>query len=198
MIFSRLITVLILSLILLSCQSHKNELKDSEITTANWRLVTTDSQFSFVTTKNKNFTEEHTIAFSEGYISKEKKLMLSLDLSTVDTQIAIRDQRLKDILFDVEQNPVAKITAELDRRLPLMEPFEVSFDLNLHGTTQTMSALVMLQSVNDQLVVTNFEPVLVNGKDFGLDGAINQLTKIAGLQSINYSVLVDFKLTFEM
>ena len=180
-----------------SCHLNKTETKSADLSPINWKLITADSQLSFVTTKNKTFTEEHSIKFSAGYINDDRQLLVEAELSTVDTQIEIRDQRLRDILFEVEQFPLAKISSTLDRKLPLMEPFKVDFDLDLHGISKAMSALIIIQSVGDQLVVTNFEPVLVNGKDFALDGAINQLTKIAGLQSIDYSVLVDFKLIFE-
>jgi len=70
--------------------------------------------------------------------------------------------------------------------------------LDLHGIQQEMLAEVMIQQVDGQLVVTNFEPITVNAKDFDLDHGVNELTRVAQLQSINYEVLVDFKLVFEM
>ena len=163
----------------------------------NWQLDTTESVFSFLSTKNSNHTEEHTIRFGTGQINEQGEMTLQLDLATVDTMIPIRDQRMRDILFEVKEHPLATISSQLDQRMPLLEAFDAPFTLDLHGTAKDMSAQVLIQSVGDQLVVTNFEPVMVNARDFGLDPAINQLTKIAGLRSINYEVLVDFKLVFE-
>ena len=162
-----------------------------------WQLNNAESTFSFLSTKNGNHTEEHTIQYESGLINDEGEMTLVLDLTTVDTMIPIRDQRMRDILFEVEDHPVATINSQLDQKMPLLEAFSADFSLDLHGAQKDMSAKVLIQSVGDQLVVTNFEPVLVNAKDFGLDGGINQLTKIAGLRSINYEVLVDFKLVFE-
>lgn len=193
----KIIALMLISLFLLSCHQTKETTTNAELSPINWQLLTTESQLSFVTTKNKTMTEEHTIQFSGGYINADRQLVIKADLLTVNTNIEIRDQRMRDILFQVDQFPLATISTQLDRHLPLLKPFSIQFDLDLHGISKTMDAVIMIQSVGDQLVVTNFEPVLVNGKDFALDGAINQLTKIASLLSIDYSVLVDFKLAFE-
>jgi len=182
--------------ILLSCQNKSPSNKESPYIT-DWHLNVNKSQFSFVTVKNKTHNEEHSIKYDGGYINQNGELKIHLALDTVDTGIEIRDQRLRDILFEVNQFPVAIITAKLENQLPLLKPFDVNFNLDLHGISKNITATVLIQTVGDELVVTNFEPIVINGKEFNLDSAINQLTKIAGLQSINYEVLADFKLTFE-
>jgi polyisoprenoid-binding protein YceI len=183
---------------LAACQQNPNAKEQpASMPFLNWQLNSDESAFSFLSTKNSNHTEEHTIRFASGQINDQGEMTLMLDLATVDTMIPIRDQRMRDILFEIENHPVATISSQLDQKMPLLEAFSAGFTLDLHGVQKDMSAQVLIQSVGEQLVVTNFEPVLVNGKDFGLDPAINQLTKIAGLRSINYEVLVDFKLVFE-
>ena len=183
---------------LAACQHNPNTTdQPASMPFMNWQLNSKESTFSFLSTKNGNHTEEHTIRFGSGQINDLGEMTLKLDLATVDTMIPIRDQRMRDILFKIEDHPVATINSQLDQKMPLLEAFNAGFTLDLHGVQKDMTAQVLIQSVGDQLVVTNFEPVLVNGKDFGLDPAINQLTKIAGLRSINYEVLVDFKLVFE-
>jgi polyisoprenoid-binding protein YceI len=192
----RLLMSLMLTAALLGCQPvNKPEAKDHPF--MNWQLNTQQSAFSFLTTKNSDHTEEHTIQFGSGQVDQQGQVSLKLDLATVDTMIPIRDQRLRDILFEVAEFPQAIITAQLEPQMPLLEPFTLPVNLNLHGQQKQVTTRLLIQSVGEQLVVTNFEPVVVNGKDFGLDPAINQLTRIAGLRSINYEVLVDFKLVFE-
>ena len=196
-----IITLLTFGL-LFACQTNQKHEQAEKPTTVvqavNWKLNPNESTFSFITTKNKTITEQHSIDFSSGTVNKNNELSLELDLSTVDTGIEIRDQRMKDLLFEVDTYPTALITANLPDQLILFEPNDIEFELNLHGFSQKLTASVMIQSVGEQLVVTNFMPVKVMGKDFGLDDALNQLTKIAGLQSINYDVEADFKLTFEI
>ncbi len=193
----RLYFLLILLTFINGCQKDVITKQQSTVKVTNWQLDVTESQFSFVTVKNKTHAEENTIDFADGGIDKNGNMTLSLDLASVNTLIERRDERLRGILFETEKYPTADIKATLTHKLPLDTPIEVAFELDLHGHKKAMKTSVMVQEVGQQLVVINYEPVLVNAKDFNLDPGINQLTKIAGLQSINYEVLVDFKLTFE-
>ncbi|MCF6320053.1 MAG: YceI family protein [Proteobacteria bacterium] len=189
-------TVIGLLLVLTACQKQTIKTKKSQV----WQLNTELSSLSFVTTKNKIFTEEHSLKFQQGVIDGKLAFMASVDLNSVATLIPIRDQRLRDILFETEQFPIASISTLIPQNLNLSvnQNVVLPFVLDLHGTKKSFAAEVVIQMVNNQLVVVNFEPILVNAKDFAMDAAINKLTKIAGLQSIDYAVLVDFKLTFEI
>lgn len=184
-------------LCLAACQNQSDTTVKVDAPT--WQLIPEQSTLSFVTTKNKTITEEHSIQFAQGMINAERAFNASIDLSTVDTQIPIRDQRMRDILFETKSYPTAKVSASIPRNLDLSidQNVELPFTLNLHGKQKSYAVEAVTQMVDEQLVVVNYEPILVNAKDFALDDGINQLTQIAGLQSINYEVLVDFKLTFE-
>ncbi len=190
-------TPLILVTLLVACTPKVENTLAQPKPKSLWNLVTDQSTLSFVSTKNKTHTEEHSLQFLQGNIQSNHQLILEIDLNTVDTLIPVRDQRLKDILFETDQFPIARITADLPSELVMDNPTQMAFNLDLHGVKKNLNSTVIIQEVDNQLVVVNFEPNLINGKDFLLDDAINQLTKIAGLQSINYEVLVDFKLTFE-
>jgi len=166
----------------------------------NWQLNTDLSSLSFVTTKNKTVSEQHSLKFKQGFLHEQRVFNAKIDLNTVNTLIPIRDQRLRDILFETDQYPTASIHALIPRHLDLNanQNATLPFKLNLHGMEKSFEAEVVIQMVNKQLVVTNYNPIQVNAKDFALDDAINKLTKIANLQGINYEVTVDFKLTFEI
>ncbi len=190
---------LVILLLLTACSTTKTTPPTNQtiIQTSNWQLTASQSQLSFVTNKNKTHREEHSLQFKQGHISADNQLSIELDLTTIDTLIPIRDQRLRDILFEVESYPVATISSQLPDVVELMQTVTLPFTLDLHGHQMELYAQVIIQKIGPQMVVTNFEPVAVNGKDFGLDDAINKLTKIAGLQSIDYGVFTDFKLVFE-
>lgn len=170
---------------------------ESDWQSNSWSLIPAQSQLSFVTTKNKTISEEHTLKFKSGMFD-DSAFKLTIDLNTIDTQIPIRDQRMKEMLFKTDDFPLATITGQIPAGLRLGETTELTFVIDLHGIQQEMLAKVMIQQVDGQLVVTNFEPITVNAKDFDLDHGVNELTRVAQLQSINYEVLVDFKLVFEM
>lgn len=194
-----LLLVIIMMTMLTACQQPHEVAQDipTDILATSWQLLPEQSTLSFVTTKNKVVTEEHTIQFQGGQLTSNRDFEAIIDLNTVDTLIPIRDQRLKDILFQTESFPHAVVNASLPNELTLNQTTNLAFSLELHGLNRTFDVPVLVQMVADQLVVINYQPVVVNAKDFDLDDAVNQLTKIAGLQSINYEVQVDFKLVFE-
>lgn len=194
---NKTIAFLLLITLLTSCNQHHEQIRNNTLQSVQWNLMTAESNLSFITVKNKTITEEHKLQFYQGEINPTNNLHISIDLNSIDTLIPIRDKRLRDILFKTEDYPHAKISTLVPQDLSLNQAIELPFDLDLHGKTKSMNATVMAQMADGKLVVVNFEPIAVNAKDFGMDDAINQLTKIAGLQSINYSVLVDFKLVFE-
>ena len=172
---------------------------ENESLNKNWRLNINLSTLSFVTTKNKTISEQHSLMFKRGSLHEKRKFKARVNLNSIDTLIPIRDQRLREILFETETYPEAIITTIIPRELNLEanQNANLSFTLDLHGMQKLFTTEVVIQTVNDKLVVTNYNPILVNAKDFGLDNAVNTLTKVAGLQSIDYEVSVDFKLTFE-
>ena len=193
------VTGLVVGILFVLSACQQQTIKTEQTQNQAWQLNAEQSTLSFVSTKNKTFNEEHSIKFQQGRIDEKLAFLVSVDLNSVDTLIPIRDQRLRDILFETEQFPTASISTLIPQDLDLSvnQNVVLPFVLDLHGTQKPFQAEVVIQMVNNQLVVVNYEPILVNAKDFAMDGAINQLTKIAGLQSINYAVLVDFKLTFE-
>lgn len=182
---------------LAACQSnettHKKPINNSK---SEWILSPQQSTLSFITTKNKVLTEEHIIKFKSGFLNNNN-FHAAIELNTVDTLIPIRDQRLKEVLFQVEKYPTAEVSSFVPSPVRSAQPKKLEFTLNLHGHQRQYEALVLVQMVADNLVVINYDPISVSAKDFGLDAAVQKLTKIANLQSINYDVLVNFKLVFE-
>ncbi len=166
-----------------------------------WQLDVDQSQLSYVSTKNKTIAENNTVKFQSGQIklrenSAQFDVDLILDLTTVDTQIPIRDERVKSHLFNVKDQPVAKITSIIPQHLPINESTTQSFTLSLNGQTKSYEIPVMIQKVNGNMIVTSYEPVLIHAKDHGLNDGIDALLSIAKLQAISYEVPVDFKLVF--
>ena len=161
-----------------------------------WQLDTQASQLSFISTKNKEISETHTIPFIQGSIVNNTEVSLTLDLNQVESQIDIRNQRMKGLLFETAQFPTATIQSSLPQDLPLEQATSITFDLDLHGIRKTLQVPVIVQHTDNSKVVTNFDPIIIHAKDFGLDKGINQLTQVAKLKAISYEVPVDFKLVF--
>ncbi len=67
------------------------------------------SSLSFVSVKKGTTGEVHTIDKLSGSLSVEGDLLVTLDLSSVNTKIAIRDERMQEHLFETGSNPVATV-----------------------------------------------------------------------------------------
>lgn len=192
-----IVTLLAIMISMTACQKPA-EVSPSAPTvpTSQWQLDTANSQLSYVSTKNKTIAENNTIQFASGQINSVFDVQLVLDMQTVETQIPIRNDRVKEHLFKTTEHATAEIGSKIPDKLPLNRPFEQPFSLRLMGQSHQYVAQVMVQKINEQMVVTTYDPILIHAKDFNLDTGIHTLLQLAGLQAISYEVPVDFKLVF--
>jgi polyisoprenoid-binding protein YceI len=79
-------------------------------TQAAWDLDSTASYLNFVTTKNTHNVEIHTFATLTGGIGTNGVATVTIDLDSVNTGVALRDQRVRDLLFETANYPTATIT----------------------------------------------------------------------------------------
>jgi hypothetical protein len=73
----------------------------------------------------------------------------------------------------------------------------IEVEVDLHGVTKSYIAEILVTRLNDgglQIVIS--EPIVVKAADFGLDGGIDILREVAGLNSISTAVPVSGQLVF--
>ena len=161
----------------------------TQATLADWRL-TAASKVGYVSIKNNAIAEHNYFSGVTGSLNKKGQLKVSIDLSTVETQVDIRNQRMRDLFFEVMQYPEAVVTAQLDmQELAQVEsgaPLELvkPFTLSLHGVESTAEAHLRIVSVGGRAWVSTVRPILISAADFGLEGGVAALRKIAGLEAI--------------
>ena len=161
----------------------------TQATLADWRL-TAASKVGYVSIKNNAIAEHNYFSGVTGSLNKKGQLKVSIDLSTVETQVDIRNQRMRDLFFEVMQYPEAVVTAQLDmQELAQVEsgaPLELvkPFTLSLHGIESTGEAHLRIVSVGGRAWVSTVRPILISAADFGLEGGVAALRKIAGLEAI--------------
>ncbi|RDV24866.1 YceI family protein [Alteromonas aestuariivivens] len=169
---------------------------------AAWQLDKSASSLHFLTTKNAQVTEIHQFTALNGSVSDSGQLSVEVPLASVNTSIEIRDTRMKELLFDVANFPVATFTAQVPESLLRTQAGQtlqgtVEGKLTLHGTAAPASFEVIVNRVDDDtLSVTTVSPTLVQAKDFALEEGVAALQKIAGLDSITLAVPVTFSVTF--
>ena len=171
---------------------------------ADWALNSERSALSFVSTKAINVAEVHSISDLSGGIAADGKADIMIGLASVDTGIEIRNDRMRDMLFETEQYGMASVSAKVDTEiLGKLGPGDsrqiiVEAVLSLHGVSRPLQIeFIVARSGESRLIATSARPVVVNATDFGLGAGVEALREIAGLPSISLAVPVSFVLTFD-
>ncbi|MGF1777639.1 YceI family protein [Vibrio nomapromontoriensis] len=171
---------------------------------ASWMLDDKASSLKFVSTKKNAASEVHHFSAMSGSISDDGKATVILDLSSVETNIEIRNERMKSMLFDVASFKTATVTTVIDMSeldgADIGGIYTTTFDVtvDLHGKQKTYPAnLTVMKLTDDKIVVVANDPIIVKAVDFGLEQGIEKLREIAALPSIATSVPVTFILVYD-
>jgi polyisoprenoid-binding protein YceI len=172
---------------------------------ANAHLAINDdkSTISFVTVKAEHVAEVHTFDRLSGHIGDDGDVEIDIHLSSVNTLIPIRNERMQAMLFETNMFPRATINAQVDlERFESMaagstETMTLDFDLALHGQTQSMSAEVRVVRLEEGMVVSTIKPIIVTADKFDLVAGVEKLREVAGLPSISRAVPVSFELVLD-
>ncbi|GLX78925.1 hypothetical protein tinsulaeT_22650 [Thalassotalea insulae] len=169
---------------------------------ANWQLDKQNSVVSFTTFKKEHIAENHRFHNLNANVSAQGQVELTIDLTSVDTNIAIRDQRMKEHLFNVNSFPTAMFTAQLEQKVlqqltsDSSQMLTLKGKIELHGQTQAVSVEVLVSKMANGFLVTSLAPLLIKAQDFELVTGINKLMELAKLPSISHTVPVSFTLSF--
>ena len=170
---------------------------------AEWELDNTKSAVNFISIKNDSVGEIHSFASMVGYIGAAGNVQLTINLDSVETLIAVRNERMRELLFDTVTFPSAQLTAQVAPAV-LAEAAkggivtaELPVILSLHGKEKTLPiSVVVVGEGNGSLRVFTARPVLINAADFGLESGVKALQDIAGLRAISNAVPVTVQLLF--
>ena len=171
---------------------------------AAWELDSEKSTLTFVSTKAIHIAEVHKFTNLSGDMDAQGKVVIQIGLTSVDTGIDIRDERMRNMLFDTETHESATISADVDlgklSNLGSGEAVELTIEgvLSLHGQSNSLSAEVIVASIGETtLLVTSKKPIVVNAFQFQLGEGVEALREIAGLPSISLAVPVNFVFQFD-
>ncbi|MBU3020341.1 YceI family protein [Aestuariibacter sp. A3R04] len=169
---------------------------------AAWTLDTDASSLNFLTTKNAQVTEVHSFDRLQGNVSDEGKLTVTVPLSSVNTNIDIRDTRMQEMLFETSSYPNATFSATVPDELISMaagqsKTTSVEGEINLHGVTAPATFQVVVNKLNDNtLTVATTAPTVISASSFKLEGGVKALQDVAKLNSITLAVPVTFSVAF--
>jgi polyisoprenoid-binding protein YceI len=197
-------SVVVSSSIAPSSSARSNSSVASSVAASGWALNTTDSYLNFATTKNTHNLEVHNFTGLGGDINAAGVATLTIDLNTVNTGVALRDQRMRDLLFETATNPTATVTVNVPATLisglavGQATQTDITASLNLHGVTANITTKVSVQKLTaTRVVVQSLPPVLVKAETYNLTAGVEALRAAVAIASINASVPVDFALVYD-
>ena len=160
----------------------------SPLVHADWQ-VGPGSQVQFVSIKNNTIGEVSHFETLAGTVTGAGEVEVRVALDSVETNIGIRNERMKKMLFEVGLYPEAVITAQLDAdAVAAMSDggvTSVALNIDLHGQTVTKDALLSVAVTDQSVRVTTNQPILLTASEFGLEGGVAALQKVAGLNAIS-------------
>ncbi|HJD43946.1 MAG TPA: YceI family protein [Candidatus Paenalcaligenes intestinipullorum] len=173
---------------------------------ANWHVDNDDSELYFLSTKATNtgvtgVTERFNFDQISGTLTDQGKIRFELDVASLDTDIDIRDERMKEKLFLGKEHPKIVFEGEVDpTKLKKLETghykdLDLEGKLTINGHHHPIEAdLRVVQLADGKLAVHTLEPILIKAEDFKLKEGLATLQEIAGLALIVEQVPVNFSL----
>ena len=114
-----------------------------------WSVNNNQSTVSFISIKKSDIAEVHRFKQVEGTLTEAGNFSLAIDLTSVDTGIAIRDERMQGLLFEVAQFPKLTLNAAVNPKLLAdlhigeVMTLQVDGEIALHGKKQIKSFNVL-------------------------------------------------------
>ena len=169
-----------------------------------WNLVNAKSHLEFISIKKGTIIETHSFDELGGSIDKMGNAKISISLDSVETNIAIRNERMRKYLFETDKSPSAIMSTKVEmnnlaafaigERVYLNRPIKIS----MHGISTTMDVDMMVTRLGtNRVVVDSRRPVIVDVNTFGFQDGVEKLRQLAKLPTITPEVPVMFSLVFE-
>jgi len=168
---------------------------------AEWQVAEA-SRVQFVSIKNNAIGEISRFERISGTVDDQGAVELRVALDSVETNIGIRNERMKEMLFEVGLYPEAVITAQLDKdamaalvsnRLAMMP---VLLQIDLHGQVVSKEAKLTVAATDTGFSATSSEPISLNAAEFGLEDGVAALQSVAGLDAISRVIPVTVSFNF--
>jgi len=169
-----------------------------------WSVDADASSLSYVSVKSGEIAEANTFSGLSGTVAEDGSATLQIDLASLETKVDIRNERMRDIFFEVAQYPTATVTAKIDASAfdkldvgeTIVQPLDAT--LNVKGVEAPVSTQVSVTRIaEDRIMATSTEPVIVYADALELTEGLAKLQEIAGLPSITPAVPVTFNIAFQ-
>lgn len=159
------------------------------------------SVVSFATIKKQYVVEPATMTSLSGQVKANGLTHLYLPINQLDTGVALRNQRLRTIIFDSGQYPNIILTAQVPPELLTTESVisQISLPISVTLRDQTTTFDVPLNIINtgDLIVIASVEPFIVDVHKLNVTKTqMIRLADTVGAIAIASQIPVSFSLLF--
>jgi hypothetical protein len=169
---------------------------------AEWQ-VADNSRIQFVSIKNNTIGETSHFDMISGTVGDQGAVEVRVALDSVETNIGIRNDRMKKMLFEVGLYPEAVITAQLSDEAMAAAgsssgaAVPVVLQIDLHGQVVSKDAVITVSATDaGGFSATTSQPILLNAAEFELENGVAALQSVAGLNAISRVIPVTVALNF--
>jgi polyisoprenoid-binding protein YceI len=173
----------------------------SELTKA-WVIDSVNSRVNFISIKTGKIGESHTLSDLSGDISGGKaSIIISPD--SVESLVPIRNDRMREFLFNTGLYPSIEVSADVDVLLNQLNNGDsllatLPASLSMHGVTKELQLeLRIIRLSTEILVVASTKPVIIRAADYNMVDGIGKLSALVNNIAIAESVPVSFSLQFK-
>ncbi len=167
-----------------------------------WDLAAEDSVVSFGSIKNDFVGEAHTFSGLSGSVGNDGAVNVSIDLTTLNTNIDIRNERMAEHVFAGAAS--AEISANVDlaeiKKLRPGQSMQMEIDATMmllgNEVDVFLDAYILRVSPSRVMVSTNTASYL-STEDLGVNAGIDVLQGLANLDSITRVTPVTLRLMFD-
>lgn len=171
-------------------------------TLAEWKSVDESSQVAFGSIKKNVVGEVHHFSAVSGTVSDDGELKIAIDLSSVETNIDIRNERMATHVFN-EGKATATISGQIDmEEINALKPgemtvVEVETQLAFAGSENDVDAEMLVARLSEnRVLVTTSDFIMLSTEDLGIDAGVDQLMKLAKLPGITRVTPVAIRMVF--
>ncbi|WP_425081903.1 c-type cytochrome [Ruegeria arenilitoris] len=168
-----------------------------------WTLVPEGSHLAYGTIKKDTVGEVNSFTNLSGHVSLDGKAEIQIDLSSVETNIDIRNERMIEYVF--RKAGTAALTATFDMAevsgLGAGETTTVDAEamLSLAGTDVAFDAEMFVARLSESSVmVSTNDMVFISAEDAGVNAGVEKLMELASLPGITRTVPVTARLIFNL
>lgn len=166
-----------------------------------WSLSADESKIAFASVKKDTIGEVHHFGEIDGSVDGSGNVLIEIDLTSVETWIDIRNERLQEFVFKGAPKAMLKAKVDITEFEAIeaggTEVIDIKGTLGLGGKDIPIeTSLFVARMSDDKIVAVTDEMIMLGTKDIGIDEGVSKLMELAKLPGITRVSPVTLRLVF--